>query len=216
MSATLSAEAYERHKAAARERAAASAKAGRDLGSIPAVVDQELRVRCEDDLQTFLETCFPAAFRLGWSDDHLTLIAELQKVITTGGFRAVGMPRGTGKSTIIMRAMIWAICTRRHPFAMIAAANAGKAERLLRDIVVEVSQNPHLFDLFPEVCFPLRALEGISNRARGQLYQGENTNISTSAGNRTSDARAHITSSIGPISVARASTVHASAAARHF
>jgi hypothetical protein len=181
MSATLSAEAYERHKAAARERAAATAKAGRDLGSIPAVVDQELRVRCEDDLQTFLETCFPAAFRLGWSDDHLTLIAELQKVITTGGFRAVGMPRGTGKSTIIVRAMIWAICTRRHPFAMIAAANAGKAERLLRDIVVEVSQNPHLFDLFPEVCFPFRALEGISNRARGQLYQGQNTNISTSA-----------------------------------
>jgi len=178
---TLSAEAYERHKADARARSAAKAAAGRELAEIPDVVDPELRVRCEDDLRTFLEECFPAAFRLGWSDDHLTLIAELQKVILTGGFRAVGMPRGTGKSTIIMRAMIWAICTRRHPFAMIAAANAGKAEKLLRDIVVEVSHNQQLMDLFPEVCWPFRALEGISNRARGQMYRGKNTNIMTSA-----------------------------------
>ena len=106
---TLSADAYERHKADARARSAAKAAAGRELAEIPDVVDPELRVRCEDDLRTFLEECFPAAFRLGWSDDHLTLIAELQKVILTGGFRAVCMPRGTGKTTIIRRAMIWAI-----------------------------------------------------------------------------------------------------------
>jgi len=174
-------EAYQAHKARAKARSAAQAAAGREIGEIPSVADPELRQQCEDDLRTFLEECFPQAFRLGWSDDHLTLIAELEKVITTGGFRAVGMPRGTGKSTIIMRAMIWAICTRRHPFAMIAAANAGKAEKLLRDIVVEVSHNQILFELFPEVCYPFRKLEGVSNRARGQLYNGVTTNIMTSA-----------------------------------
>ncbi|MFN9292425.1 MAG: hypothetical protein ACK6EB_30485, partial [Planctomyces sp.] len=112
---------------------------GRDIGELPPVRDPELRASCESDLRLFLETCFPAAFRLGWCDDHLVLISELQRVIEQGGFRAIGMPRGTGKSTIVMRAMIWAICRRLHPFAMIAAANAGKAERLLRDITTEVS-----------------------------------------------------------------------------
>jgi hypothetical protein len=117
---------------------------------------------------------------LGWCEDHLLLIAELQRVILTGGFRAIGMPRGTGKSTIVMRAMLWAVCIRKHSFAMIAAANSSKAEKLLRDIVVEVSHNQILLELFPEICYPFRKLEGVANRARGQLYQGAPTNLLTS------------------------------------
>lgn len=170
---------YDRHKAQEAARNRASSASGRDIGEIPPVEDLELRAACEKDLRTFLETCFPAAFRLGWCEDHLMLIEQLQAVIEKGGFRAIGMPRGTGKSTIIMRAMIWAVCKKLHPFAMIAAANSGKAERLLRDIVVEVSHNQILHDLFPEVCYPFRKLEGVANRARGQLYRGETTNIST-------------------------------------
>lgn len=172
---------YDRHKAqeAARNRAASAA--GRDIGDIPPVTDPSLRAACESDLKVFLETCFPAAFRLGWCDDHLLLIEQLQTVIETGGFRAIGMPRGTGKSTIVMRAMIWAVVKQIHPFAMIVAANSGKAERLLRDIVVEVSHNQKLLELFPEICWPFRKLEGVANRARGQMYKGETTNISTSA-----------------------------------
>lgn len=172
---------YDRHKAqeAARNRAASAA--GRDIGDIPAVTDASLRAACESDLRVFLETCFPAAFRLGWCDDHLLLIEQLQTVIETGGFRAIGMPRGTGKSTIVMRAMIWAVVKQIHPFAMIVAANSGKAERLLRDIVVEVSHNQKLLELFPEICWPFRKLEGVANRARGQMYKGETTNISTSS-----------------------------------
>ena len=172
--------AYERLKAQAAARSKQVSNSARDIGDIPPVGDPVLREACEADLRTFLERCFPQAFRLGWCDDHLVLIEELQRVIERGGFRAVGMPRGTGKSTIIMRAMIWAIVRRLHPFSMIAAANAGKAEKLLRDIVTEWSHNPMLYDLWPEVAYPIRKLEGISNRAKGQLYRGQNTNIQIS------------------------------------
>jgi len=167
-----------KREAAARSREASAS--GRDIGELPAVVEPELRQQCEASLQQFLEICFPMAFRLGWCEDHLVLIAELQRVILSGGFRAIGMPRGTGKSTIVMRAMIWAIAIRKHPFAMIAAANAGKAEKLLRDIVTEVSHNQTLMDLWPEVCYPFRKLEGVANRAKGQLFRGANTNIQAS------------------------------------
>ncbi len=34
---------------------------------------------------------------------------------------------------------------------------------------------------FPEVCFPIQALDGISNRANGQLYQGKRTQIGWTA-----------------------------------
>lgn len=181
MAATIDkdSEAYQRRKQRAADASRQHSQSGRDIGSIPSCADEALRAECDASLQVFLETCFPAAFRLGWSDDHITLISELQKVIEAGGFRAVGMPRGTGKSTIIMRAMVWAICRRLHRFAVIAAANAGKAEKLLRDIVTEVSNNQFLFELYPEICYPFRKLEGVANRARGQLYQGKSTNILT-------------------------------------
>lgn len=174
-------ERYERHKADAAARSRHKSAEGREIGpELPEVVDPQLRAECEADLRTFLEFCFPMAFRLGWCDDHLVLISELQRVILSGGFRAIGMPRGTGKSSIVMRAMIWAIAIRKHPFSMIAAANAGKAEKLLRDIVTEVSHNQRLYDLWPEICYPFRALEGVGNRAKGQLFRGKNTNIKDS------------------------------------
>lgn len=171
--------AYERHKADAAKRSRAKSKAGRDIGPLPPVTDPEKRKACETSLQTFLETVFPHAFRLGWCDDHLILINELQKVIESGGFRAIGMPRGTGKSTIVMRAMLWAVCRRIHSYAILTAANSGKAEKLLRDLSVELTHNEILLQLFPEVAFPFVALEGVANRARGQLFRGESTNIAT-------------------------------------
>lgn len=174
------AERYAKTKAAMAARSREASASGREIGELPAVVEPELRQQCEASLRQFLEICFPMAFRLGWCEDHLVLIAELQRVILSGGFRAIGMPRGTGKSTIVMRAMIWAICIRKHPFSMIAAANAGKAEKLLRDIVTEVSHNQVLADLWPEVCYPFRKLEGVANRAKGQLFRGQNTNIQAS------------------------------------
>jgi hypothetical protein len=178
---SVSAEAYEKKKLDSALRSRERSAAGRDIGQIPPCADPALRAKCESCLLTYLTVCFPNAFRLGWSEDHKLLIAELQRVILSGGFRAIGMPRGTGKSTIVVRATIWAVCIRRHPYALIAAANSSKAEALLRDIVTEVTHNQILLELFPEICYPFRKLEGVPNRAKGQLYKGENTKIATAA-----------------------------------
>jgi len=41
--------------------------------------------------------------------------------------------------------------------------------------------NEQLLADFPEVCFPIQALDGIANRANGQLYQGQRTQIGWTA-----------------------------------
>ena len=111
------AERYAKTKAAMAARSREASASGREIGELPAVVEPELRQQCEASLRQFLEICFPMAFRLGWCEDHLVLIAELQRVILNGGFRAIGMPRGTGKSTIVMRAMIWPSASGSTPSA---------------------------------------------------------------------------------------------------
>ena len=67
-------ERYERHKQDMAARSRQKSASGREIGELPPVRDPELRANCESDLRLFLETCFPAAFRLGWCDDHLVLI----------------------------------------------------------------------------------------------------------------------------------------------
>ena len=52
---------------------------------------------------------------------------------------------------------------------------------MLDSIKTELDCNDLLLADFPEVCFPIQALDGISNRANGQLYQGKRTQIGWTA-----------------------------------
>lgn len=171
---------YQKQKEYAAQRSRERSKAGRDIGELPRVANPEQREACRQSLRLFLETYFPKAFRLGWCEDHLVLIDEIERVILNGGFRAVGMPRGTGKTTILARALLWAICAGVHSFVSIVAANSDKAEKILRDISTELQNNRLLMADFPEVGYPFIMLEGQAGRARGQLFRGKLTNIQTS------------------------------------
>ncbi|NQU22268.1 MAG: hypothetical protein HQ567_13375 [Candidatus Nealsonbacteria bacterium] len=48
-------------------------------------------------------------------------------------------------------------------------------------IRTELDSNELLLEDFPEVCFPIQALDGIANRCSGQLYQGPRTHIGWTA-----------------------------------
>jgi len=52
---------------------------------------------------------------------------------------------------------------------------------MLDSIKTELDSNELLLADFPEVCFPIQALDGISNRANGQLYKGKRTQIGWTA-----------------------------------
>lgn len=52
---------------------------------------------------------------------------------------------------------------------------------MLESIKMEFDGNDLLLEDFPEVVFPIQALDGIANRCNGQLYKGERTHIGWTA-----------------------------------
>lgn len=167
-------DAYARHKARSRARQAGISAAGREI-EIPEIVDPDRRESCRLNLRLYLETYHRASFPLAWSDDHLHLIETLQDTIINGNLHAFAMPRGSGKTTIARHAAQWAIQYGHKRFVVLVGANNEFSTQLLDQILIDYESNPLLFDDFPEICAPLRALEGIRNRAKGQLAGGEPT-----------------------------------------
>jgi hypothetical protein len=168
---------YERHKVRAAARNKALAAAGRDIGAPPECANRKRRDACRRNLLLFLEQYFPNAFPLDWSEDHLRIIAKIEKRILSGGLQAVAMPRGNGKSSIMERAVIWAALYGHARYAMLIAANSPKAGELLDSIKTELECNDAVADDFPAAIYPIRCLERIANRSKGQLCQGRPTRI---------------------------------------
>lgn len=169
---------YEAIKEAARLRAAQTSASGRDIGEIPEVKDPLRREKCRRDLRLFLETYFPNTFKLKWSKDHLAIIKEIERGIINGGFQAESAPRGTGKTSILGRAGIFATIYNWRSYMVIIGASDDAAADILQEIKTEFEFNDLLAEDFPEICFPVRALKGINNRAAGQLCCGQRTLIS--------------------------------------
>jgi hypothetical protein len=164
-------------KERARQRAADIAKEGRDIGTIPEVVNPVRRERALQDFQYFCEVYFPLTFKLKWSKDHLRVIAAIERTVIHGGQQAIAMPRGNGKTSLCEAACVWAIVAGHRHFVAVVAASDPLADAILESIKTEFESNEELLADFPEICFPVRALEGINNRASGQLCNGERTHI---------------------------------------
>jgi hypothetical protein len=156
-------------------------KKGRDIGPLPSVADPARRASCEHDFQRFCETYFPNVFTLTWSPDHLLVISIIQNAILNGGLSAVAMPRGSGKSSLCLAAAVWALVYGHRHFVVLIGASEDHAKKLLKNLVTDFQTNDLLAADFPEVCYPIRALENISKRCAGQTCDGEPTRITWTA-----------------------------------
>lgn len=168
---------YDLKKERERERNAAASRTGRDIGELPPVADPKRRARAIDDPEYFYRTYFPLWFRKPWSDDHREAIAEIERTMLGGSCKAFAMPRGSGKTTLCEAAVIRAILTGKRRFVAMVGATKAAADASLESIKGELETNEILGADFPEVCFPIAAIEGINQRANGQLYKGERTRV---------------------------------------
>src|SRR5574343_596430 len=168
---------YDEHKNymanAQRERRAALG----EVGDLPPVADPARRARCRESLIDFCETYRPAAFYLGWSDDHRRVIERIQATITEGGLFELAMPRGSGKTTLVITSAIWAILYGYRRWICLVGAPEQKATSLVRSIKTEMRFSELLRADFPEVCVPIAKIEGKAARAGSQTYRGVPTNI---------------------------------------
>lgn len=175
---TTKAEAYERHKENMARRMRDMRQKAAEIGPLPEVCDPDRRAACADDLRLFCETYRPEAFSLGWSEDHLKVINRIEITARDGGLFGLAMPRGSGKTTLTITAAIWALLYGHRRWVCLIGATGGKAQALLVAIKTVLRFNLLLAEDFPEVCWPVRALEGKATRANGQTLDGRETNIS--------------------------------------
>jgi len=176
--AAKSKEALENRRKATLERGRATTRLGADIGAIGKPLDQERRDSCRLDLAKFLVTYFPNSTGLSpFSADHERVIGRIQDCILRGGRFVNAVYRGFAKSTISENSLIWAILYGHRRFGAIFAAEADLAAKAITSVKLELAENDLLAEDFPEVCVPVRALEGKPQRCLSQTFGGEHTHI---------------------------------------
>ncbi|WP_413431758.1 terminase gpA endonuclease subunit [Crateriforma spongiae] len=172
---------YAKLKESARARNAAIALAGRDIGELPAVENPERKAKAAGSFRAFCEVYFRLTFHLEWSPDHLKVINKIEEAVIRGGLFSLAMARGSGKSSLAEVACIWAVLNGYRDFVCLIGSDEGHACDMLDSIKTELDSNDLLAADYPEVCFPIQALDGIANRANGQLFEGKRTQIGWTA-----------------------------------
>ena len=162
---------YQAKKERSRQRSQELVSSGQDIGELPAVQDPGRRAACERNFRLACDTYFALTFCIAWSRDHLKAIHKIEVSVLEGGLYALAMPRGSGKTSLAIAAAIWALLYGHREFVALIAATEAKAGELLDSIRVELEHNELLLADFPEVCFPIRELEGVNQRRL--RYHGE-------------------------------------------
>lgn len=159
----------------------------KEIGPLPKVQRKKLRDKCATDLVLFGETYF--AGRLYWklSASHIEDAKTLQRCVLEGGQFAYARPRGEGKSVWSEIAAIWATVYGYRHYVLICCANDKPlAQDMLFSIQSELEQNDELLKEFPEVCYPIRRLDGVRQKASGQtLNVNWNAKTNNKPGPRT-------------------------------
>jgi len=83
----------------------------------------------------------------------------------------------THNTVLCQTAVLWSALIGATPFVCLIAASAERARDLLENIKIWLETNPLLHADYPEVTHPVRCLERITNRQKGQKHQGEPTRI---------------------------------------
>lgn len=156
--------------------AAQKSNDGRNIGEPPKVVDQTRRDNCEHSFLDFLTTYHSHKFTLSFSDLHYKIIDSIQDIILEGGQSAISAPRGSGKTTLIELGAEWGVLFGHRKFIFIISSDADASKDILENIKADLEFNDLLYQDFPEVCFPIRSLDGINKRQGGQHINGERTN----------------------------------------
>jgi len=148
-----------------------------EIGLIGECENPKRREACRLDFKHFVLTYFLDEFELDFSDDHLKVIEKIERAVLKGELYAVAMPRGSGKTTLSEKAVVWCTLYGHRLFPIIIGSDKGAATRNLDTIKRDLETNDFLFADFPEICTPIRKLEGLAQRAHSQTYQGVQTRI---------------------------------------
>lgn len=148
----------------------------RDI-TIPEVVDPERKESCRLNLVLFCTTYLRRWFYLEVGPFHVEQLANLENVALRGGQQSIAAPRGFGKDTLAIAALMWAACYGHVSYSVFICYEMGQALARLSSIRSEFEENELLLEDFPEICGPVRALDRAPQRAKLQTYRGKHTRM---------------------------------------
>ena len=175
---------YAAHREQVNARGRVLSESARDIaadGWVHEPVNPQRKETARLSFRAFCESYFPHVFHLAWSNDHLKVIAKSGRAVLEGGLFALAMPRGSGKTSICETACLWALLYGHREFVALIGSDEDHAVGMLESIKSALENSDLLEQDFSEVCGPVRALEGIHQRAGGQLYRGARTHVSWTA-----------------------------------
>ena len=125
----------------------------------------------------FLMTYFAGRYSLKFGPHHLRMIDDICNRARHGGRQAIAAPRGCGKSELVKGLLVYLVLAEWVRFPLAVAATDTLARRLFRDFRNKLSTNALLLRDFPEVCGPIKELDGAPQRAARQHIDGVLTEI---------------------------------------
>jgi hypothetical protein len=135
------------------------------------------REKCLADPELFLKTYFADKYTRPFGPHHLKMIDAILSRAQHGGRQAIAAPRGCGKSELVKGMLAYLVFAGLVRFPLPIAATGNLASSLFKDFQSKVQACVTLQQDFPEVCYPVQALEGAPQRAGRQHVDGVLTRI---------------------------------------
>ena len=159
-----------------RKKRASVRDIGKQVDEAIENINWKRRRSCKGKPEKFCKTYFPEIFFNQFSQDQKTIVSGITGRIHFGGYQAICAERGGGKSSITKCVGgVYAMVYGYVKFLVLIGASADFALGILSDIKYLFEHSPVLAEDFPEVCIPIQTMEGIFQRAKGQLYHGQST-----------------------------------------
>ena len=135
------------------------------------------KLAMKDDLLLFLNTCLAERLTARFSDSHIKMIKEAERVVKTGGKFSIAMPRASGKSTIISGAVLWSLLCGHRKFVCLVASDAASSVSLMSNLQTSLETLPNLGRYYPEAIHYIIKMGGIRQRAGTQTLNGQPTRL---------------------------------------
>ncbi len=139
---------------------------------IPLCADKKRRTRLEKNVFKWLRWYGHEEFTREFTDQQKQMIRAIITAFETGDDQAIAASRGEGKSSIAEWVLMFLMLKGLATFAVLFAATGPDAENSLDSIRDRLEENERLAADYPEVCAPVRALEGAPQRANAQIVVG--------------------------------------------
>jgi hypothetical protein len=145
---------------------------GREI-IVPVCADKKRRTRLEKNVLKWLRWYGHEEFTREFTEQQKVMIKAILVALETGEDQAIAASRGEGKSSVAEWVLMFLLLKGLIPFAVLFAATGPDAENSLDSIKERLEENERLAADYPEVCVPIRALEGSPQRAGTQLVTGK-------------------------------------------